>query len=186
MPGSGFRAGMPHVLLHDMAIHTFDMARALVDADPASVYCHEWNPPGSFYKRDASAICIFEMAGGLIYSYRGSWAAEGLPTTWESEWRVVGEKGTARWDSANKVQAQVTTGRKPDPEAWTYLVKDVEVPPKVRRPLPGHTALIQDFVRSIREGKTPETICTDNIKSMAMVFAAIRSADTGKKVKVEW
>src|SRR3954470_511329 len=49
MPESGFRYGMPHLLLHDMAIHTFDMARALTGADPESVYCHEWNPARSFY-----------------------------------------------------------------------------------------------------------------------------------------
>jgi hypothetical protein len=36
----------------------------------------------------------------------------------------------------------------------------------------------------VRTGKKPETICTDNIKSLAMVFAAIESAETGKRVKV--
>jgi predicted dehydrogenase len=185
MPTTGFRYGMPHLLLHDMAIHTFDMARAVMDAEPVSVYCHEWNPAGSFYKRDGSAMCIFEMSGGLVYSYRGSWVAEGLPTTWESEWRVVGEKGTALWDGLNGVRAQVTTG--PGPKgSWNYLLEDAEVPPKVKRPVPGHTALIQHFTRCIQEGRTPETVCSDNIKSIAMVFAAIHSADTGKKVKVEW
>ena len=81
-------------------------------ADPVSAYCHEWNPPGSYHKRDASAMCIFEMTGGLTYSYRGSWTAEGLPTTWESEWRVVGQGGTARWDGADGVRAQVANGRR--------------------------------------------------------------------------
>lgn len=184
MPDTGFRAGMPHLLLHDMAIHTFDMARALTGADPISVYCHEWNPPGSFYKRDASAICIFEMTGNLVYSYRGSWVAEGLSTTWESEWRVVGQKGSARWDSANRIRAQVATG--PGPGSWTSVVENVEVPPRMKRPPHGHTALMQDFARCIQSGRTPETICADNIKSVAMAFAAGRSAETGKKVKVEW
>jgi predicted dehydrogenase len=187
MPDKGFRAGMPHILLHDMAIHTFDMARALSGADPVNVYCHEWNPPGSFYKRDASAMCIFEMTNGLIYSYRGSWAAEGLPTTWESEWRVVGQRGTARWNGADAhgaIKAQVANGRSPD--SWTSSLEGIEVPPRPKRPLPGHTALIKDFVLCLQEGRTPETICTDNIKSVAMTFAAIRSAEMGTKVRVEW
>ena len=64
--------------------------------------------------------------------------------------------------------------------------QEIEVPPRVRRPVHGHTALIQDFVRCLQEETTPGTICTDNIKSFAMAFAAGRSAETGKKVKVEW
>ena len=67
-----------------MAIHTFDMARFISGADPVAVYCKEWNPSGSWYDHDASAIAIFEMTGGIVYTYRGSWCAEGLNTTWES------------------------------------------------------------------------------------------------------
>jgi hypothetical protein len=37
----------------------------------------------------------------------------------------------------------------------------------------------------VRHRKTPETICTDNVKSLAMVFAAIESAKTGKKVRIK-
>lgn len=73
----GFRDRMVHVLLLDMAIHTFDAARFLTGADPAAVYCKEWNPAGSWYERDAAAVAIFELTGGLVYTYRGSWCAEG-------------------------------------------------------------------------------------------------------------
>src|SRR5207249_5593535 len=38
----GFRDHMPHVLLVDMAIHHFDMARFISGADPVAVYCREW------------------------------------------------------------------------------------------------------------------------------------------------
>ena len=69
----GFRDHMPHVLLLDMAIHTFDAARLITGADPVSVYCKEWNPAGSWFDRDSSALAIFEMTGGIVYTYRGSW-----------------------------------------------------------------------------------------------------------------
>lgn len=55
----GFRDHMQHILLLDMAIHSFDAARYLIGADPVSVYCKEWNPQGSWYDQDASAIAIF-------------------------------------------------------------------------------------------------------------------------------
>jgi predicted dehydrogenase len=45
---------------------------------------------------------------------------------------------------------------------------------------------MQEFLSCIRTGATPETICTDNIKSLAMVFGAIESAKTGKPVEIRW
>ena len=78
----GFRNEMKHVLLLDMAIHSFDQARLISGADPVAVYCHEWNPRGSWFDHDASAIALFEMSDGVVFSYRGSWCSEGLTTSW--------------------------------------------------------------------------------------------------------
>src|SRR4030042_944212 len=78
----GFRDQMEHVLLMDMAIHTFDQARFMTGSDPSSVYCKEWNPPGSWYRHGASAVAIFDLRlpeteNEIVYTYRGSWCAEG-------------------------------------------------------------------------------------------------------------
>ncbi|GIO29598.1 hypothetical protein J2TS6_07390 [Paenibacillus albilobatus] len=94
----GFRELMDSPLIVDMAIHTFDQARFILGADPVSVYCHEFNPTGSWYQGNAAAICIYEMSDGSVFCYRGSWCAEGASTSWESDWRITGEKGTAIWD----------------------------------------------------------------------------------------
>jgi predicted dehydrogenase len=179
----GFRDRMEHVLLLDMAIHTFDAARFISGADPVSVYCKEWNPAGSWYDHDASAVCIYEMSNGLIYTYRGSWCSEGLRTSWESEWRVIGQQGSAFWHGDERLVAQVVTGDEGFFRPLQDLNTQIDVPPHL---IGGHTALIKDFVDAIRTGRTPETIATDNIKSLAMVFAAIESAQTGKTVDVRW
>ena len=102
----GFRLSMPHVLLVDMAIHTFDTARFISGADPVSVYCKEWNPRGSWYDHSASAVAIFELTGGMVYTYRGSWCSEGLNTSWEAQWRVIGERGSTTWDGCEQMAAQ--------------------------------------------------------------------------------
>src|SRR6195952_1497329 len=47
----GFREEMDHLLLLDMAIHTFDAARFVADCKPLAVYCVETNPKGSWYKQ---------------------------------------------------------------------------------------------------------------------------------------
>jgi predicted dehydrogenase len=78
----GFRDQMAHPLLLDMSIHTMDAARFLSGADPVAVYCKAWNPKGSWYAGDAAAVAIFEMTGGIVYTYRGSWCSEGVHTSW--------------------------------------------------------------------------------------------------------
>jgi len=177
----GFRDHMPHVLLLDMAIHTFDAARLLTGADPVSAYCHEWNPAGSWYVQDASAIAIFEMTGGITYTYRGSWCAEGLPTSWEGQWRITGSQGTATWDGGDDLRAQVVA----ETGGFQSTLDDVDLSTPVQTSkVGGHAGVIADFVRCVRDGETPETVCTDNIRSLAMVLGAIESAGTGQRVAV--
>jgi predicted dehydrogenase len=177
----GFRDRMPHVLLVDMAIHTFDAARFLTGADPKAVYCQEWNPTKSWYDRDAAAVAVFTLGGGIVYTYHGSWCAEGVNTTWEADWRIVGTRGSVTWDGAEGFRAQVIDGR--DGIRSTY--RDVAVPPFEGELLTGHAGVIGDFVRCLREGGTPETIGTDNIKSLAMVLGAVESAERGARVPIQ-
>lgn len=177
----GFRDHMEHVLLLDMAIHTFDAARFITGADPVSVYCREWNPACSWYDHDASAIAVFEMTGGIVYTYRGSWCAEGLNTSWECDWRVIGEKGSVKWDGGNSFQAQVVAEKGGFFSKW----RDVEIPPHdPEGKVNGHEGLIKEFIQCVKTGGTPETVCTDNIKSLAMVFGAIQSAELKKAVDI--
>ncbi|MGL4609281.1 MAG: Gfo/Idh/MocA family protein, partial [Trueperaceae bacterium] len=89
----GFREQMPHVLLKDMAIHSFDTARFLLEKNARSVYAKEWNPRGSWYSQDASAIALFDMDDDVKFNYQGSWCSEGLGTSWEGTWRIIGTKG---------------------------------------------------------------------------------------------
>ncbi len=179
----GFRDHMEHVLLLDMAIHTFDAARLIAGADPVSVYCREWNPPGSWYDHDASAVAIFELDNGVVYTYRGSWCAEGLNTSWESDWRVIGQKGSVTWDGTEDgFQAQVVTGT----GDFHSELADVEVPSLHPDDKVGsHAGQIADFVACVREGRVPETSGADNIKSLAMVFGAIESAAQQRPVNIE-
>ncbi len=181
-PGfEGFRSEMNSPLLLDMAIHTFDQARFIQNTEAVSVYATEFNIPGSWYNGDASAVSIFDMADGSKYIYRGSWSARGVNTSWEGHWRVLGEKGTAIWDSAegkNRVWAEIVPGvRGQEPKAE----KQGELTWKGRE---GHFGCLDDMFDAIHNGTKPMTDCTDNIKSIKMVFGAIESARHGKKIRI--
>ena len=176
----GFRDRMRHVLLLDMAIHTFDAARFIAGADAETVYCQEWNPVGSWYAHGASAVAVFEMTQGIVYTYRGSWCAEGLNTAWECDWRIIGTQGSVTWDGATGFKAEVLAksgGFRSEMQAVD--LPNYEATDKVG----GHAGLIREFVCCVQTGASPETICTDNIKSLAMVFGAIASAEQGCRVK---
>jgi predicted dehydrogenase len=176
----GFRDQMEHVLLLDMAIHSFDAARFLCGADPVSVYCHEWNPKGSWYKHGASAVVIFEMSNGVVCTYRGSWSARGLGTAWECDWRMIGTEGSATWNGGEGFKAQQVTGE----IAFMDKTRDLDWTVDPADKSGGHTGLMNEFIDCVRTGRTPETHCADNIKSLAMVFSAIESAETGKRIQL--
>jgi predicted dehydrogenase len=176
----GFRDHMSSPLILDMAIHTLDAARYLSDADPVAVYCEEFNPPWSWYRGNASATAIFEMSGGLRYTYRGSWCSEGRPTSWESDWRAVGPRGTAIWDGEGAPAAGIVVSTD------GFMSSTRPETPQVDTTIPtGIAGSLRDFLHALETGATPMGECHDNIKSLAMVFAAIESAATGRRIAIE-
>ncbi|MFW5432983.1 Gfo/Idh/MocA family protein [Paenibacillus apiarius] len=170
----GFREEMASPLILDMSIHTFDQARFITGADPVTVTCHEWNPPGSWYRGNAAAICTFEMNDGSVFNYRGSWCAEGFPTSWEASWRVAGSQGTAIWDGdrieAESLDKDGQASRTQGKHDWNGQE--------------GHFGCLDDMFLALEEGRSAETNAEDNLKSIAMVFGAIESAKLGKKVHI--
>jgi len=177
----GFRDDMDNVLLLDMAIHTFDAARFMSGKLPEAVYCHETNPTGSWYRTGASAFAIFEMSDAVRFTYRGSWCAEGANTSWESQWRINGSKGTVLWDGMEDFDAHRVAAE----EGFLREQEQILVPATVNvSETEGHASVIRAFLNAIAEGRAPETGAEDNIRSLAMVMAAIESARTGQRVLI--
>jgi predicted dehydrogenase len=177
----GFREQMQDVLLLDMAIHTLDAARFMSGKDPVAVYAHESNPHGSWYAHGAAANAIFEFADDVVFTYRGSWVAEGATTSWESSWRVIGTIGTLLWDGADSFQLKQVA----DNSGFLRPLQDAAVsPPPHPSQTHGHASVIAEFLDAVATGRQPETAGPDNIKSLAMVFAAIESARTRQRVLI--
>jgi len=181
----GFRDEMESPLIADMAIHTFDTARFITGKNAVSVYCHEFNPSWSWYKGDANAICIFEMEDGSVFDYRGSWCANGLNTSWESEWRVACADGAAFWDGADTLYYDLTaqgegkTGISGGNEI-TSDFKDIDYK---KMEIEGHQACINEMFDALKNGTRHQTDCRDNINSIRMVYKAIESSRIKKVVR---
>ncbi|RXZ71804.1 Gfo/Idh/MocA family protein [Agromyces albus] len=164
----GFRDEMASPLLLDMAIHQFDMARFLLDADPVSVSCEEYNPGWSWYAGDAAANAVFAMEGGARFTYNGSWCSPGHETSWNGSWRISAERGSVLWDGENDPST--------DPDEETEPGDD-----------PGReiAGSLREFIAAVRHGREPMGRVHANIMSLAMVEAATQSASQGRRVAID-
>ncbi len=167
----GFREVMAYPLLVDMAIHPFDLARQLTGSDPVAVYCESFNPGWSWFRGDAAAQVVVELSDGARFCYSASWCSPGLETSWNGSWRASGAGGTALWDGENAPVAQSADGRPVTAAPGTG---------------PEETAgSLAEFVAAVRTGVAPPSgEVHSNVLSLAMVEAAIRSADGGRRVSI--
>ncbi|MBI5834168.1 MAG: Gfo/Idh/MocA family oxidoreductase [Armatimonadetes bacterium] len=177
----GFRDEMDSPLVLDMAIHHFDLCRFMTGADPVAVYALEFNPKGSWYRGDVAASCIFEMSNGVVFTYRGSWCAEGCHTSWNGDWRIVGDAGTLLYDhDQDPVGQRVADMANP---GFHRPLADIDVDDSsVARG--GMHGGLYEMLTFLRTGAVPQTECHDNIKSLAMVFGATESARRRERVVI--
>jgi predicted dehydrogenase len=164
-----------------MSIHHFDLARMFTGLDAQSALCEEHNPAGSWYAHGAAADCWFTMNGDVRFNYRGSWCAEGQHTSWNGDWRIVGTNGTLIYAAEADPRGQVV-----DPAGAPGFHRQLR-PLQIMKVEPDATSFhgsLRDMLQALRGGATPQTECHDNIKSLAMVHAAIESSRAGKRVSL--
>lgn len=167
----GFREEMAQPLLVDMAIHQFDLARLLTEAEPISVYCESHNPSWSWFDGDAAAHAIFEFKGGIRFVFNGSWVSGGRETSWNGDWRISTADGIAHWDGDTR-----PTGIRNDQSALPIVPDEDSAE--------GIAGSLAEFVHAVRAGQIPTGEIHSNIWSLAMVEAAVTSAATRAPVKI--
>ncbi|MFF0340236.1 Gfo/Idh/MocA family protein [Kribbella sp. NPDC004875] len=167
---SGFRERMAEPLLVDMAIHQFDLSRKLIGSEPVSVYCDSHNPSWSWFDGNAAASAVFTYVDGTRFTFTGSWCADGLETSWNGRWRASTPGGTATWDGDNAPIAEHKSG-----DALPAELGDE--PEEI-------AGSLVEFVDAVRSSTTPQSEVHSNVISIAMVEAAVRSANTGVPVRI--
>ena len=113
----------------------------------------------------------------MVVSYRGSWLSWGPATPYGGHWRLDGTRGTIEFtfrgafEEREKLDRLSLHRQNAPPEA----VKMPVMPCRDRK------GALDVFARWIRDGAPPEgaSTATDNLKSLALMFAAIRSARSG-------
>ncbi len=162
-------------LLVDMSIHHFDLMRLVIGQEPLQVMCKAWNPSWSKYIEPAVGVMTITFDGGAIVNYRGSWVSMGPQTNWTGDWHMEGERGELTWSCRGDLPEYVKL-RLPG-----EIVSTVELPTLAAIDRAGSLAA---FVHAVKTNTIPETSGRDNLKTLALMFAAIESAKTGLPVDI--
>lgn len=176
--GPGYRYFfLQEPLLGDMAIHHFDALRFVLDDEPVEVSCHSWGEPEMPFAGPPAAVATLRFAKGTVVSYRGSWLTRGTATPYGGHWRLDGSRGTVEF---------TFRGAFGEREKLDHLTlhRPSEPPEAVRlpaMPCKDRKGALDAIARWIRDGKPPDgaSTATDNLNSLALMFAAIRSARQG-------
>lgn len=175
-----FRDSMAHPLLIDMANHHFDTIRCVLGQEPVGVLGTAWNPAWSRFNGDASAMIVFDYASGLRVVYEGTWHAIDVDMTANGcDWRIECERGVY----ACKADV-VYAGAKGD-SASGSLGSPLQPVPMVEMAHQGSAYLLDEFMRAIRDGKPPQTTGRDNLRTLAMVFAAVEAVNSGRRIAID-
>ncbi|MBI3121162.1 MAG: Gfo/Idh/MocA family oxidoreductase [candidate division NC10 bacterium] len=165
-----WREEMPHPYLHDIAIHHFDLLRACTGQECTEVLAVPVRPPWSWYRGLPALDAILTFDQGASVSYTGSMVARGFITQQDGLITIVGEGGTLRLEADGQVRC--------------YRDTQVEAVPPEAMPFTDTAYALREFLAAIREARRPETDVEDNVRSLAMVAAAVTSAEKRQPVAV--
>ena len=162
--------------LTEIAVHHFDSFRYFFAAQPKAVWAHTYNPQGSGYDEAGAAEAIVEMDNGLSIQYSGSFVGN----RYDYELLICGEKGDIR---TNRSKVWM---RKDGAASFTEVpLLDLPEGEELRYPPAGMRTLLTHFHRSIEGDFRPETSGEENLWTLAMYDAALRSATSGKFVSID-
>lgn len=182
--GQPYLATDPRFIIQDLGIHILDVARALFgDVARLSASTRRINPA---IRGEDVATMLLDHDSGVTSVVDCSYATKRQPETFpETLLEIDGDQGTLRLDAGYRLVIQ----------AHGETVRDVASPvlPWAERPwhnIQESVQIIQQhFVDCLRAGAQPETSGHDNLKTLALVEAAYRSAAEGSRIDMrapEW
>ena len=165
-PGSHY-VTQPFMLIKDMGVHHFDLLRYVLGREAVQVLAHSWNPSWGWHKGDACHTAIFIMSDNLITTHHALGCSKGERTTYNADWHVAGPEGSLTWE---RDQLFLTRGHKTTNPGREEIPLD-SLP---EAPL---QCILTEFFSAIEEGRAPECNSQDNIRSLAMTFAVVKSIE---------
>jgi len=166
-----FRHQMQHPLLIDGAVHHLDFLADFAGAPCRTIDARTWNPAWSSFAGDSQALITMDFANGVKAVYEGALSNARSLNTWCKEYvRAECEGGTVVLD-----HRRIRILNRAAPPRSVHLLRQRKW---------CNAWLVERFVNWLDGGPPMETNVKNNLTSLAMVFAAIESSATGRRVDV--
>lgn len=172
-PG-GWRDQLAEPIILDQAVHHLDFVRSVFGLEPTDVRAHTFNPSWSWF--DGNACASIELRSKDCYvSYFGSWVSGGsvgVKTSFDGNWEIQGERGCMRWDFSRITIAPTDLGdlifypNAVEREAGLLEIPLVALGDEER------AGVLKEFAEAILAGREPRSSGRDNLRTLALVFAA--------------
>ncbi len=166
--GKPYQHAMAHPMALEMAVHHFDLVRAIFDAEAEDGWVSEWNPPDSPYVKGGGALeAMFRMRSGaheFPFNYSGSLVSRASPALpWGGCWRFELAKETLFAEPFG--DAHLLFRRGPS---------GVEVVSPFGDPTMAFAKSFGHFQQAIRDGVEPWSSGRDNLGTLRMVLGFFR------------
>ena len=172
-----------HPMLVEGAVHHLDLLADLTGSPVRTVFCNSWNPPHSAFAGDPNATVQLVTEDGTSVSYEGlNTVAETFNGWGDEHVRADCVDATLALDG-HELRAFPYDADDED-FLGNAAFEDGEPMELDERDEWGNAWLIEQFADWCEGGEPMETNARDNLRAMAVVFAAIESAETGEAVDV--
>lgn len=172
LPGTHY-VTEPYMLINDMMVHHFDLARYILGVEPVAVTAHTWRPRWSWHAGDDAHAIVIEFEGGLTMTHTASGCAVGEQTDWNGDWRIEGDRGSVSWSGG---RLRHVHAHRAEPRMDEVISLD-DTPP-------GESAILDAFHEAVFAGAEPECSAVDNLQTVRLAFAAIESAKRKRRVEL--
>ena len=165
---------MDHLILFDFAVHWFDIASCLMTGrNPEKVYASAVRHSEQVYKPPALASAVIDYPDAQVRMSFNAHCKLGE----EDVTTVVGTKGTLRSRGP---------GLNDQPMMEVHLEEgSVIVPLKGSWFESGFQGTMGELLCAIEDGREPSHGAKDNLRSLELCFAALKSADSGQPIKLQ-
>ena len=177
-----FRHEIEDPLMVEGAVHHLDILADLAGAECDMIYAQTWNPSWGEYAGDSQGLVTMHFKNGVRAFYEGAKTNAVGFNGWANEYvRAECRDATIVLDRRHLEYFPYNPN-----ERWASQRHGEGLPLPLREQSKwANSWLIAKFVDWLEGGEPMETNVSDNLQSVALIFAAIESARTGQPVAVQ-
>ena len=167
-----WRLEQTSLLLLEVAIHHFDMLRFVSGSNVKNVYARGWNPAWSDLNGVGSAFVLLEFENGFKANYSVTEKSIGFPCGYQANWIMQTDRGAVIWENDEPNRLDMSLG------LTGQLRDDFYFPGKDR------AGVLKEVMRELRGETGAVPTVFDNIHSLAVSFAVLKSIEEDRTVEL--